>query len=602
MDNITFKLKKLSNNKYKVIVKVPFSIGWIDKINIILNNNSYQLNHTGNDNNYAYFEKDMDFGIVNHFYFNYTVNGKSYDYKNENNTTFKFSTYKNPDWAKGKVMYQIFIDSFYRDESVPVSKMKRREIVEDFYKDRVLGPNPRADNLWNVDYHCGNIKGIIDKLDYIASLGVSILYLSSIFYAQSTHGYDSTDYLKGDPYHGSYEDLKELCREAHKRGIKVIVDVAFNHTGSDSVYFDYYNEYGNGAFNNPDSPYNAYYNIWNRDSNGRGTFDSEGKPNYETWWGFYNLPKAFGLEWEEFITGEGGVIDKLFECGIDGLRIDVTDELEERFLRKMINAVHRNKEDGFFVHEIWDPYVDKKPFYIDIIDSQMNYFLHEGLIKYNKYGDVGDLQYKLHKILHDYPDEVIQCLMNPTSTHDISRLIDIYGYDGFVPIDWIWDLDNNNYEFLRNFKLSDEQRKKGIDLEMVHLFELCFLPGILSILYGDEVGLEGLGNLLTRNPFPWNNMNYDLLKYYQYIGSIRKNEPFLEKASIRIRDINPTYFQFERYDELNKMLITVNRTNVGTRFLVPPEYNDPEKVYTLKKSKPGYLDAYGGVAIKKSMI
>ena len=202
-------------------------------------------------------------------------------------------------------------------------------------------------------------------------------------------------------------------------------------------------------------------------------------------------------------------------------------------------------------------------------------------------------------------------MMNFTSTHDISRIINYYGSnDVFDPYARGYDLykkytDNNKIEvqdFLRNYKMSEEEIRKGIDLEMVHLFELCFLPGIISVYYGDEVGLEGLGNIYTRSSFPWNNINYDLLNYYKYIGSIRKDEhDFLSEAGIRIKDINPTYFQFERTTGKDRMLITVNRTNKGTYFLVPPEYEEPDKVYTLKKSKLGYLDAYGGVAIKKKI-
>ena len=610
MEKISFKFKELSKNKYRVQVKVPFSTGWIDRMSIIFNDNSFQLSHTHNDSKYAYFEKDLYLDrVVNHFYFNYTVNGNSYNLIDEDRP-FKISTHHNPKWFRDRIQYQIFIDSYYKEDDSLLKPMDGRTVHKDWNSPPIIGPNPET-GAWCTDFHGGTIKGITSKLDYIESLGVSILFLSPVVHAQSTHGYDAINYFEVDPYKGSMEDLKELCREAHKRGMKVIVDAVFNHTGSDSIYFDSKDKYGNGAFNHPDSPYNSFYNIYNRDENGRGTFDYEGKPNYTTWWGIDTLPKAFGPEWEEFITGKGGVIDKWFECGIDGLRLDVTDELDEDFLRKIIDAVHRNKEDGFILHEIWEDYIEKKPFYAEIIDSPMNYYLMNVLIKYNKYGDVEGLRHDLNKIIDTYPDDVLHCMMNFTSTHDISRIIDIYGCDDFDPNLRGFDLrkqytDNNDpavQEFLRNHKLTPEERQRGIDYLKLHLFELCFIPGILNYFYGDEVGLEGIGNILTRSTFPWDNMNMDLLNYCRYIGSTRKTEyDFLSEAGIRIKDINPTYFQWERKTDLEKMLITVNRTNQGSYFYVPPEYQDHEKVYTLKKSRPGYLDAYGGIAIKKSMV
>ena len=610
MENISFRLKELSDNNYKVIVKVPFSIGWIDKMNIILNDNIYQLSHSYNESEYAYFEKDIYLDrVVNHFYFNYIVNGNCYELKDEDRP-FKISTHKNPRWYRDRMQYHIFIDSFNKSDDLLLKPIEGRSIHKNWNEKTIIGPNPETGN-WCSNYYGGNLKGITNKLDYLCSLGINIIFLSPFVHAQSNHGYDAINHLEVDPYKGSPEDLKKLCDEAHRRGMKVIVDSVFNHTSYENPFFDFYDKYGNGAFNHPDSPYNAYYDIWNRDSNGRGTFNKEGKPNYRTWWEIETLPKAFGPAWEEYITGVGGVIDYWFSLGIDGLRLDVTDELSDEFLRKIINAVKRNKEDGFIIHEVWENYIEKRDSYAEIVDSPMNYYLMDGLINYNKYGNVDKFREHLKKIIDTYPEDVLHCMMNFTSTHDISRIINYYGSnDVFDPNARGYDLykkyrDNSEIEvqdFLRNYKMSEEEIRKGIDLEMVHLFELCFLPGIISIYYGDEVGLEGLGNIYTRSSFPWNNINYDLFNYYKYIGSIRKDEhDFLSEAGIRIKDINPTYFQFERTTGKDRMLITVNRTNKGTYFLVPPEYEEPDKVYTLKKSKLGYLDAYGGVAIKKKI-
>ena len=608
MENITFNFKELSNNKYVVQVKVPFSVGWIDKIDIILNDNTYQLSHTHNDSEYAYFEKGIYLGkVVNHFYFNYTVNGSVHEIKNDGDL-FKISTHKNPKWYRDRMQYHIFIDSFYKEDDSLLKPIEGRSIHKNWNEKPIIGPNPET-GFWCTDYHGGNIKGITSKLDYLNSLGINILFLSPFVHAQSNHGYDAIDHFKIDPYKGSPEDLKKLCDEAHRRGMRVIVDAVFNHTSYENPFFDFYNKYGNGAFNHPESPYNAYYDIWDRDSNGRGTFNKEGKPNYEAWWNIETMPKAFGPEWEEYITGKGGVIDYWFSLGIDGLRLDVTDELSDEFLRKIINAVKRNKEDGFIIHEIWENYVDKRDSYLELVDSQMNYPLLEHLIKYNKWARVDELKEYWDDVIKRVPDDVLHCQMNFLSSHDKSRTLSVYGTDFFDPFlrgfdlyDWISNDDKECVDFFKNYEMEPYEIKKGMNYVKLHLFELCFMPGIISVFYGDEVGQEGIGNILNRGTFNWNKTNQELLDHYKEIGSIRNEEhDFLSEAGIKIKEINQRYFQWERKTDKEKMLITVNRTPVGTYFLVPPEYEEPDKVYTLGKSKPGYLDAYGGVAIKKSI-
>ena len=125
------------------------------------------------------------------------------------------------------------------------------------------------------------------------------------------------------------------------------------------------------------------------------------------------------------------------------------------------------------------------------------------------------------------------------------------------------------------------------------------MPGILSIFYGDEIGIQGIGNLANRKPYPWGKEDIDLLNYFKYIGNIRKEESFLQQADINILDINRDYFMFERYNDNDRTLITINRTNGEQEFTVPKEYRDKRKVYTLNKSKEGYLSPYGGIAIKR---
>ncbi len=142
---------------------------------------------------------------------------------------FKMSVnFKVPEWAKGRMMYHIFVDRFNRGSNEPMKEMPRRHIHKSWDEPIVVEGDEQG--IWNNDFYGGDLKGITQKLDYIESLGVEILYLSPIVYSQSTHRYDASDYEVVDPYAGTMEDLKELCDEAHKRGMKVVLDAVFNHT------------------------------------------------------------------------------------------------------------------------------------------------------------------------------------------------------------------------------------------------------------------------------------------------------------------------------------------------------------------------------------
>ena len=190
--------------------------------------------------------------------------------------------------------------------------------------------------------------------------------------------------------------------------------------------------------------------------------------------------------------------------------------------------------------------------------------------------------------------------MNFTSTHDISRAINIFStYDFNEYSEWAWNPNINDLNWCKNFNLTTEQYEQGKQIYKAYIYTLTFLPGILSIFYGDEIGIQGIGNLANRKPYPWNNQDLNLLNYFKYIGSIRKEEQFLKEADLNILDINKDYFMFERYTPEESTLTTINRTNEYKDFYVPKEYQNKTKTYTLNKSRSGYLSPYGGITIKK---
>ena len=234
------------------------------------------------------------------------------------------------------------------------------------------------------------------------------------------------------------------------------------------------------------------------------------------------------------------------------------------------------------------------------MDSVMNYQLVDALIRYFKYSDVYKLDYIIKDIKREYPTDTINTLMNFTSTHDISRAINIFSTNDFQQYgEWAWNLIRDDLDWCKNFKLTSPQYQQGKEIYKAYIYTLAFMPGILSIFYGDEIGIEGIGNLANRKPYPWNKQDLDLLNYFKYIGNIRKQETFLQEAELNILDINENYFMFERYTDKDRALIAINRTNEEKEFYVPKEYQNKRKVYTLNKSIEGYLSPYGGITIKR---
>ena len=584
------------NKKFSITLKLPMNMGWIDDVFIIIRDdndeNYYRLNHQKNKDGYAFFsgEVTLNTKALYHYYFSCFANGEKKYILKADDELWKLSVnYDVPDWAKGKIIYHIFVDRFNRDHSVKIKEMDRRYIHENWSDEVIIEPDENG--IWNNDFFGGNLKGIINKLDYIKELGVSILYLSPIVYSQSTHRYDTSDYEQVDPYLGTNDDLKLLCDEAHKRGMKVILDAVFNHTGNDSKYFNEYNTFDTvGAYQSSDSPYYDFY----KHNNGK----------FEYWWGMTNLPVCDGnsKHWQEYITGPGGIIDLWFGLGIDGLRLDVADDLTDEFIELIRNAVVRNKNDGFILGEVWENPMRQKRGYLSSgkgMHTVMNYNFMSSIIKYIRYGDITDLSNKIKEIKYEYPDDAIFSAMNFTSTHDMTRGINlwdelIFKYYG----EWPWNLINESSEFCKQYKLTKEQYEEIKKIYMVYVFFLTFLPGNLSLFYGDEVGLQGIGNLKNRAPFPWKNKDEKLLEFFKFIGRIRNNETFMETADFKIKDLNVNYIAFERIKDNNKILVVVNRTGMEQQIVIPDEYKDKQITYSLKNNTANCLYPYGGFAIK----
>lgn len=604
---------------FKVLVRIPLEYGWNEKVRLnVVKNGSFDLcyepyeipHHHNDDEGYSNFETTINLATsaLYYYYFSYECNGHYMLIKkgDENNTSiskkecFKLSVnFSTPDWAKGAIMYQIMVDRFFPGTVRSKIPYIRGRTINSWEDPPVIGPNVEGD--WNVDFYGGTLSGVTEKLDYIQDLGATVIYLNPIQYGQSNHLYDTVDYEMIDPYLGTEDDLKTLCTEAHKRGMHIIIDGVYNHTGNRSKYFDQYSEHSEfGAFNNPNSPYATFYKKkWHN-----------GQLSYSYWWDQPSLPECDTNNpiWQDYITGKDRIVDWLFRCGIDGIRLDVADELSDRMIEKILEAITRNKPDGFLFGEVWeDPMIKEikdQRRYISSgkgMHSVMNYSFQDALIRYYKYQDFGKLDCVANSILTNYPKDMVLTLMNFTSTHDISRLIEIFACNFFNSNgQWAWDLYYGNAsDFVKSHKLTQEEYEYGKKILKSYIVATAFFPGIFSIFYGDEVGTQGLHNLANRRSYPWGNEDLELLEYFKQMLKVRNSQKFLKYADCKICEISKAHFVFERFLGDEKILVIASRTHYETETNIPTGYNVSEILF---KSSPNNnlekLDPYGALILR----
>lgn len=415
--------------------------------------------------------------------------------------------YQTPDWFKGGVMYQIFPDRFAKKGTMPDIKGRVRR--NDWGGLPSYRPNERGKVL-NNDFFGGNFKGIEEKAEYLADLGVTTLYLNPIFLASSNHRYDTSDYLQIDPFLGDETDFSNLVQTLENKGIKVILDGVFNHTGDDSVYF---NRYGNfptvGAYQSKDSPYYSWYSFYDF-------------PNgYESWWGIDILPEVNekSLDYQEFIFGNEGVLKKWLTFGIGGYRLDVADELPDFFLKKLRKSVKESNENAIIIGEVWEDasnkiaYSERREYLQGYeLDSVMNYPLKEAIISYMQGGNALVLLQSIRTLIDHYPKQTLDCLMNILGTHDTSRILTVLG--GIY-------CRNKDEMASKTAFLSPKNKENALKkLKMAAVLQYT-LPGVPCLYYGDENGTEGHIDPFCRTCFDWDNLNEDLIAFYQKLGKIR---------------------------------------------------------------------------------
>lgn len=414
--------------------------------------------------------------------------------------------YKTPNWAKQGVIYQIFADRFCKFGDKPFTK--RGRLHTDWYERPDIaedGRDYRAD-----DFFGGNANGIISKLDYLESLGVGCIYLSPIFESCSNHRYDTGDYLKIDSLFGTEEEFANLIEKASEKGIKIMLDGVFNHTGSDSRYFNKEGTYPDlGAYQSKQSPYYDWYCF------------THYPDEYACWWGSTVVPTVnkSAKGFCDLILGDNGVIDKWSKAGVKGWRLDVVDELPIDFTDKLCARIKSEGDDMLIVGEVWEDasvkiaYSEWRPYFMGgQLDSVMNYPFKEAISEYVLSGNKDAFIASVTTILEHYPKQSLDVLMNLIDSHDTARAIT--ALSGVKPPCSKADR--------ANFALNDEQyalAKRRLELASVLQYTL---PGIPCLFYGDEAGKQGFEDPLNRGTYPWGREDKELIAHYRKLGDFRK--------------------------------------------------------------------------------
>ena len=426
-----------------------------------------------------------------------------------------------PAWFGQGVTYQIFPDRFCRDAIPDPKGLLGQRTVHDNWDDV---PRRGADPLtgrWNSDFFGGSLRGICEKLDYLQSLSVTTIYLNPIFYAASCHRYDTADYRMVDPMLGTEDDLRTLCDEARKRGIHVILDGVFNHTGDDSRYFNRH-----GFFDTPGA-YQSKESLW------YDWFCFQHWPDkYDAWWGIDTLPAVNenADAYREFIIrGDDSIIRHWLRCGADGWRLDVADELPDDFIEEIRAVMEQEKPDSFLLGEVWEDGSNKIAYsrrrrYLLGLETHglMNYPLRTATLDYIRGGSAAAFRDTMEEQRENYPPAAFHSGLNILGTHDTPRILTLLGADA-IP---------DNKEARAAYHLSPENRRLAVRRLTLAAMLLYTFPGSPTLYYGDEAGMEGFEDPMNRRGYPWGREDQRLLALYRTLGRLRKERRSLQEGNI----------------------------------------------------------------------
>ena len=585
----------------------------LDSVILIFNDERIEMENLYNDRMFDYYETFVQLGTEQVFYYFEIHCGQMVCYYNNVGLCNSVEEYYNftmtpgfhtPDWAKGAVFYQIYVDRFYNgDRSNDVEDNEYIYIGEGTSKVTDWNKYPAAMGVR--EYYGGDIAGVMQKLDYLQELGVEVIYLNPVFVSPSNHKYDIQDYDYIDPHfgrivkdegellqkdeHGNWkadanypnkdasryicrvtdkENLEasnrlfaEFVEEVHRRGMKVILDGVFNHCGSFNKWLDreciYENAegYEKGAYVSEDSPYNTFFKFRER--------QWPYNPHYDGWWGHDTLPK---LNYEE----SPALFDYIMHVGrkwvsppynVDGWRLDVAADLGQsgeynhyfwkEFRRNvkeanpnaLILAEHYGDPTEWLKGDEWDTVMN-----YDAFMEPLTWFLtgvekHSDEYRQDQLGNPDSFFGSMRHFMTRFHTQSLQVAMNELSNHDHSRF-----------------LTRTNRKVGRTAYLGPEAANEGVDKAIMRLAVMIQMtwPGAPTIYYGDEAGLCGWTDPDNRRAYPWGREDQDLIDFHKEIIRIHKDYQAMKTGSILFLHGQYQFISYGRFDEQDKFVVAIN--------------------------------------------
>jgi len=471
-----------------------------------------------------------------------------------------------PDWYGKGIVYQIFPDRFARGADFrqrwlekcasPVRGGAKYVFSED-WDDIPFYTKRDNDLVTRWQFYGGTLSGIREKLDYIAGLGVSVIYLNPIFLAASNHRYDTADYFCIDPLLGDEEEFRTLCREAEKRAIRIMLDGVFSHTGADSRYFNRYGTFPEPGAWQKQSPYDSWYRF------------KAPPEEYECWWGVKDLPNVEENDpsYREMICGENGVIRKWLRLGASGWRLDVADELPDAFIREIRAAAAAEKPDAVIIGEVWEDASNKISY-----DARRTYLWGRGLHSVMNYpfrqsvmdfamGKCGAdrLCRVLLSLQENYPPWAFNGALNLVGSHDRARILTQLGGQ---------EKPGSLYgrEVCRLSGAALEEAKKR--LVLLWAIQMA-MPGVPCIYYGDEAGMEGFEDPLNRGTFPWGREDREMTEILRGLAARRRASVALQSGDLTLEARGEDVLVLRRRTAKETVTVCVNRANAPRQTDIP---------------------------------
>jgi glycosidase len=454
-----------------------------------------------------------------------------------------------PTWFGEGMTYQIFPDRFDRSRIPdPAGMVGGRWVHQSWDEMPVYRPDDRGE-IRNRDFFGGDFHGVIQRLDYLQELGVETLYFNPIFEAAENHRYGTADYSRVDPMLGCNEDFSLLCQEAHRRGMRVMLDGVFNHTGFVSRYFNGDGFYPDvGACQSWNSPYRPWFNF------------IQWPYKYESWWGIYSLPAVNegNPDYRDFIfAGTDSVVRRWLRAGADGWRLDVADELPDDFVHGIHQAARAEKPEAVVIGEVWEDGSTKVAYGVrrkhilgGHCDGLMNYPLRGAILSYFQGGGAEQFRETMEAIRENYPPFAFYSAMNSLGTHDTPRILTLLGTGS--------ECRDQSRDWRAAFRLSPDQLTRGKELLRAAALLLFCFPGSPTVYYGDEVGMEGFEDPFNRQTYPWGREDQELLAWFRALGALRRHCQPLRRGAIRYVAAQGPVLAFTRTAEEEQVLFLCN--------------------------------------------